>query len=41
MQPADDLPGYVEGLVRAFEEQRTEGESFSEWAVRADESALS
>jgi sulfite reductase (ferredoxin) len=39
--PADDLPDYIERLVRAFEDQREDDESFSEWAVRADEGVLS
>lgn len=37
---ADDLPDYVEGLLRTYREQREPGESFSHWAVRADESVL-
>ncbi len=39
--PADELPDYVERLVRAFEDDRTEDETFSEWVVRADEGVLS
>jgi sulfite reductase (ferredoxin) len=39
--PADDLPDYVERLVRAFEDERTDDESFSEWALRTDEAVLS
>jgi sulfite reductase (ferredoxin) len=38
---ADDLPDYVERVLRRFDEQRTEGERFAEWALRADEAALS
>jgi sulfite reductase (ferredoxin) len=34
--PADDLPDYIERLVRAFEDERDEDETFSEWAVRTD-----
>jgi sulfite reductase (ferredoxin) len=37
--PADDLPDYVEGLVRAFVAEREDHESFSQWAVRAGDSA--
>ena len=39
--PAHDLPDYVEKLVRAFEDQREDDESFSEWAVRTDAAGLS
>jgi sulfite reductase (ferredoxin) len=39
--PADDLPDYIERLVRTFVEERDGDESFSEWAVRADEQVLS
>ena len=35
---ADKLPEYVEKLVNAFVEDRADDESFSEWALRADES---
>ena len=38
--PADQLPDYVERLVRAFIEEREDDESFSEWVVRADEGVL-
>lgn len=34
---ADKLPAYVEGLVGKFLEDRADEESFSEWAIRADE----
>jgi len=37
---ADELPDYVERVLRNFEEQRTEDEPFAEWALRADEGAL-
>ena len=37
---AVDLPDYVERLVRNFEAQGEGGESFGEWAVRADDGAL-
>jgi sulfite reductase (ferredoxin) len=39
--PADDLPDYVERLVRTFVEERDGDETFSEWAIRADDTALS
>jgi sulfite reductase (ferredoxin) len=39
--PAADLPDYVERLVRTYVEEAVDGESFSEWTVRADESVLS
>ena len=39
--PADDLPEYVERLVRAFESEREDDETFSEWVVRADEAVVS
>ncbi len=38
---ADELPDYVERVLRRFDEQRTEGERFAEWALRAEEGALS
>jgi sulfite reductase (ferredoxin) len=37
---ADDLPDYVERVVRTFLDQREPGESFSAWTARADEGAL-
>ncbi|RKT79735.1 sulfite reductase (ferredoxin) [Terracoccus luteus] len=37
---ADDLPDYVERVVRTFLSQRESGESFSTWTRRADEGAL-
>jgi sulfite reductase (ferredoxin) len=37
---ADDLPDYVERVVRTFLDQRESGESFSSWTRRADEGAL-
>ena len=39
--PADDLPDYVERLLRTYVEEREDGETFSQWAVRADEAVLS
>jgi sulfite reductase (ferredoxin) len=37
---AADLPDFVERILRSFQANRTEGESFASWARRADESAL-
>jgi sulfite reductase (ferredoxin) len=37
---ADELPDYVERVVRNFEKEKNEGESFSEWVQRADEADL-
>jgi sulfite reductase (ferredoxin) len=34
------LTDYVERVVRRFDEQRTEGETFAAWAQRADEADL-
>lgn len=38
--PADDLPDYVERLLRTYLVEREPDESFSQWAVRAPESQL-
>ncbi|MFZ4486352.1 MAG: nitrite/sulfite reductase [Candidatus Nanopelagicales bacterium] len=38
--PASDLPDYVERLTNRFIKEREGDESFSEWALRADEAAL-
>lgn len=37
---ADELPDYVERVVRRFEAEREDGERFAQWAARADEGAL-
>ncbi|QHC24862.1 nitrite/sulfite reductase [Streptomyces sp. GS7] len=37
---ADELPDYIERLLRTFQEQRTAGERFATWAARAEEGAL-
>ncbi|MEU9606484.1 nitrite/sulfite reductase [Streptomyces sp. NPDC048057] len=37
---ADELPDYVERVLRRFQQQRTEGERFATWAARAAEEAL-
>ena len=39
--PADELPDYVDRLLRSYEDEREEDESFSAWAMRADEAVLS
>lgn len=38
--PAEELPDYIERVTRKFDEQRTEGELFAQWAHRADEEDL-
>jgi sulfite reductase (ferredoxin) len=38
---AEDLPGYVERVLRRFEADRDPGESFAAWTVRATEQELS
>ncbi|MCX4237209.1 nitrite/sulfite reductase [Streptomyces ortus] len=38
---ADDLPDYVERVLKRFEEEREDGERFAAWATRASEEALS
>ena len=38
---AEDLPDYVERVVRRFDEHRTPGESFAQWVQRADDEDLS
>ncbi len=37
---ADDLPDYIDRVAGRFEEQRVSGESFAQWAHRADEEQL-
>lgn len=37
---ADELPGYVERVVRRFADDHEGGETFSAWAKRSDEEAL-
>ncbi|MFD8544128.1 nitrite/sulfite reductase [Streptomyces sp. NPDC059649] len=37
---ADELPDYVERVLRNFQEQREDGERFATWAARAEEGAL-
>ncbi len=37
---AEELPDYVERVVRNFDKQRNDGETFSEWVQRADETDL-
>jgi len=38
---ADDLPDYVERVLRQFTENRKEGETFSQWTLRASDEELS
>ncbi|WP_016908240.1 nitrite/sulfite reductase [Streptomyces xiaopingdaonensis] len=37
---AEELPDYVERVLRAYLAERTEGERFAQWAARAEEGAL-
>jgi sulfite reductase (ferredoxin) len=37
---AAELNDYVERVVRRFVAQRTEGERFAQWALRAEEADL-
>jgi sulfite reductase (ferredoxin) len=37
---AAGLPDFVERILRSFEADRADGESFASWVRRADESAL-
>jgi sulfite reductase (ferredoxin) len=37
---ADDLPDYVERVVRSFLAERDGAETFAEWAHRAEEDSL-
>ncbi len=37
---ADGLPDYVERVVRAWQRERVDGETFATWAHRADEAVL-
>jgi sulfite reductase (ferredoxin) len=39
--PAEELPAYVDKLLSHYEDEREDDESFSEWAIRADDSVLS
>ncbi|WP_055587462.1 nitrite/sulfite reductase [Peterkaempfera griseoplana] len=38
---AEELPDYVERVLRRFQAERAEGERFAQWAARASEEALS
>ncbi|WP_431944824.1 nitrite/sulfite reductase [Actinacidiphila sp. bgisy167] len=38
---ADELPDYVERLLRRFQAERADGERFAQWVTRASEEALS
>ena len=37
---AEELPDYVERVLRRFDAAREPGESFAQWVARADEEAL-
>jgi sulfite reductase (ferredoxin) len=37
---AEELPGYVERLATRYLDGRTDGETFANWVVRADEELL-
>jgi sulfite reductase (ferredoxin) len=37
---AEERPGYVERLARSYLDERTDGETFADWVVRADEKVL-
>ncbi|OEV04323.1 nitrite/sulfite reductase [Streptomyces oceani] len=37
---AEELPDYIERVLRAFQDQRAEGERFADWAARADDEVL-
>ncbi|GIH99702.1 nitrite/sulfite reductase [Planobispora takensis] len=37
---AEELPDYVERVLRNFDKQKNEGETFAEWVQRADEADL-
>jgi sulfite reductase (ferredoxin) len=37
---ADELPSYVERVTRNYLKARTEGESFAQWVIRAEEALL-
>ncbi|MEO8329876.1 MAG: nitrite/sulfite reductase [Candidatus Nanopelagicales bacterium] len=39
--PSAELPGFVERVTRRFDEQHDQGESFAQWAQRAEETELS
>jgi sulfite reductase (ferredoxin) len=36
----EDVPDYIERVVKSFDAQRHEGERFAQWVARADEEAL-
>ncbi|MFF5362611.1 nitrite/sulfite reductase [Streptomyces scabiei] len=38
---ADELPDYVERVLKRFQDEREDGERFAAWVTRADEEALS
>jgi sulfite reductase (ferredoxin) len=38
--PADVVADYIEGLLRRYDRERADGESFADWVARADEAVL-
>ena len=38
---SDELPDYIERVLKRFQAEREEGERFATWAARADAEALS
>jgi sulfite reductase (ferredoxin) len=38
---SEELPDYVERVLRRFEEEREDGERFATWVARAGEESLS
>lgn len=38
---SDELPDYVERVLKRFQEEREDGERFATWVTRASEEALS
>ena len=38
---SEELPDYVERVLKRFQAEREEGEPFATWAARASEEALS
>ncbi|OIJ62630.1 nitrite/sulfite reductase [Streptomyces mangrovisoli] len=38
---SDELPDYIERVLKRFQDERTDGERFATWAARASEEALS
>ncbi len=38
---SEELPDYVERVLKRFQDERADGERFAVWAARASEEALS